>query len=238
MKSYSKHNDEINSHCTVKEMATEDQPREKLQKYGAETLTNAELLAILLRTGTKKQNVLDLSRHILNYYGGLHQVARKNWKELRLISGVANVKALTLEAVFELARRLSIDSDQPKISLKSPADVASYFGPKLRDSSKERFLVIFLNNASHVITYEQISFGSKYGTVVDVSDVMRLSLIHDATSIILCHNHPSGVKKASNQDVEITNKIKKAAETLHIRLNDHIIICGRDYFSFTEEGLL
>lgn len=223
---------------TVKEMLTEDQPREKLQQFGPESLTNAELLAILLRTGTKNLNVLDLSRSLLQTYGGLHQLARKQWQELRYFKGIGRVKSITLEAIFELARRLQNAPDNEPVVLRDPDAVARFFGPKLRDASKERFLVAFLNNAKTLLGYQQISQGGKTSTIVETSEVMRLALLYDANSIILSHNHPSGIKRASKQDIELTKRIQSAGNILGIGVDDHVIICGNEYVSLMSEGLL
>lgn len=238
MKNIYKYTRSANSIQTVKEMNSEEQPREKLQKYGAESLTNSELLAILLRTGTKEQNVLDLSRSMLEFYGGLHNLARKNHQELCMFKGVAAVKAITLEAVFEFGRRLHSEPDTSRVKFKSPEDVANYFGPKLRHKSKENFYVAFLDNNCTVMASQKISTGSKAATVVDISDVFRLAIIHDASAIVLCHNHPSGIKRVSEQDLNLTKKIMEAAETLHVRVSDHVIICGHDYLSMVQEGLM
>ncbi len=222
---------------TVKEMMPDEQPREKLQRLGPESLTDSELLAILLRTGTKNLNVIDLSRSLIKTYGGLRQLARKNWQELRHFKGVGNVKSITLIALFELSRRINT-SDIERLQFLSPDTVAAYFGPKLRDFSKEHFYVIMLDNAKKLLGYQQVSRGGKTSTIVEISEVMRLALMYDAGSILLCHNHPSGIKRASKQDIQLTERIKSACEIMGIHLDDHIIICGNDYVSFHQEGLL
>jgi len=221
---------------TVKEMQPDEQPREKLMKYGADSLSDAELIAILLRTGTKKLNVIDTSRALLTHFGGLSNLIRRNWQQLKVIPGIANVKAITLEAAFELARRIQVAGFGEAIYISSPEDAAAYFGPKLRHLSNEVFMVAFLNNAKMLTGYKKISSGSSTATIVDPPDVMRQAILNDADSIILLHNHPSGMAKASRADINLTKRLSDCGKMLGIPVDDHIIIAGEEFVSLRTNG--
>lgn len=223
---------------TVKEMSPDEQPREKLTSYGADSLSDAELLAILLRTGSPSMNVVQTARALLDHFGGLRILARKNWQELKVIPGIARVKALTLEAVFELSRRIQVAGLGEQIQVTSPEDAVAYFAPKMRDLTKEVFMVAFLNNAKIVTGYKKISSGGSTATIVDPSEVMRQAVINQANSILLLHNHPSGRAKESKADIQLTKRLAKAGTLLGIPIDDHLIIAGDSYTSFREKRLL
>lgn len=223
---------------TVKEMRPDEQPREKLMNYGGESLSDAELLAILLRTGSRKMNVIQMCQALLDHFDGLRHLARKNWKALKVIPGIADVKALTLEAVFELSRRIQVASLGEQVQITSPPDAVAYFGPKLRDLTKEVFIVAFLNNAKYLTGYQKISSGGKKATIVDPAEVIRQAIMNEASSILLVHNHPSGDNNASNADKKLTNRLVKAGDLLGIPVNDHIIIAGDSYTSLRIEGII
>ncbi|GAA5522560.1 hypothetical protein Asal01_02521 [Fodinibius salicampi] len=223
---------------TVKEMSPDEQPREKLMNYGGESLSDAELLAILLRTGSQKMNVIQMAQALLDHFDGLRYLARKSWQDLKVIPGMGKVKSLTLEAVFELSRRIQMASLGEQVQITSPEDAVSYFGPKLRDLTKEVFIVAFLNNAKIVMGYKKISSGGSTATIVDPAEVMRQAVMNEANSILLLHNHPSGQNKESKADIQLTKRIAKSGKLLGIPVDDHIIIAGDGYTSFRAKGLL
>ena len=223
---------------TVKEMNPDEQPREKLTNYGAESLSNAELLAILLRTGSRKMNVIQMAQALLDHFDGLRYLARKDWQDLKVIPGMGKVKSLTLEAVFELSRRIQMASLGEQVQITSPQDAVAYFGPKLRDLTKEVFIVAFLNNAKVVVGYKKISSGGATSTIVDPAEVMRQAIMNEANSVLLLHNHPSGNQQESKADIQLTNRIAKSGKLLGIPVNDHIIIAGDGYTSLRAKGLL
>lgn len=222
---------------TVKEMLPDEQPREKLQHYGAASLSDAELIAILLRTGTKKLNVINTSRALLAHFGGLHALIKSDWKELGVIPGIAKVKAITLEASFELARRLQVAGLGEEIQLNSPDAVSAYFGPKIRHLDNEVFYVAFLNNKKVMKGFHQISSGGSNATIVEPAEVLRQAVINKANSIILVHNHPSGVCKASTADISLTKRLSESGKLLGIPIDDHVIIAGYKFVSMRSEGL-
>lgn len=222
----------------VRDLANDEQPRERLARYGAECLSNSELLAILMRTGSRRMNVIDTSRELLTHFGGLHKLMRKSWRELRVIEGVADVKAITLEAAFELSRRLQSQTSEKVLFFRSPEDVASCFGPRLRDLQTEQFIVVFMNSAKAVTGQHIISKGSKTATIVDPAEVMRQAIMNESNSIIIVHNHPSANCRASKADIAITRKLITAGKMLDISVDDHIIIAGYEYLSMKSEGLM
>lgn len=222
---------------TVKEMLPDEQPREKMLNYGASSLSDAELIAILLRTGTQKMNVIETSRALLAHFGGLHSLIKSDWKELSVIPGIAKVKAITLEAAFELARRIQVAGIGEEIQLTSPEAVSAFFGPKIRHLNNEVFYVAFLNNKKVLTGFHQVSSGGSNATIVEPAEVIRQAVLNKANSIILVHNHPSGVCKASSADINLTKRIAESGKLLGIPVDDHVIIAGYEFVSLRVERL-
>ena len=223
---------------TVHEMQPNEQPREKMQRFGAESLSDAELLAILLRTGTKGMNVVDTSRALLDHFSGLRNLSRQNWQALKVIPGIAIVKAITLEAVFELSQRIQMASLGDQVVIQCPEDVAAYFRPRLRDLPHEEFYIAFLNNSKVLTGCRRISSGGSTSTIVDVAEVMRQAVINQANSIILAHNHPSGYARESSADINLTKRISEAGKLLGIPIDDHVIIAGDQFISLRSKNLI
>ncbi|MFU8812294.1 MAG: RadC family protein [Balneolaceae bacterium] len=223
---------------SVKEMNSNDQPREKLMRYGADSLSDAELLAIVLRTGSRKLNVIEMSRALLGHFGGLRNLCRQNWQSLKVIPGIAGVKSITLQAVFELAKRIQVASLGEEVVINSPDAAAAYFVPMLRDLPHEVFIVAFLNNAKVLTGYQKLSQGGKKSTVVDIPDIFRAAMLHHADSIILVHNHPSGQTNPSAADISLTRKVREASHMIGITMEDHIIVAENDYVSFRNQNLI
>lgn len=223
---------------SVKEMNPEQQPREKLMKYGSDSLSDAELLAILLRTGSRKMNVIQTAHALIDHFGGLRRLARQNWQSVRVIPGVAKVKAITLEALFELSRRIEVASLGEQVSITSPEDAAAYFRPLLRDLHHEQFIVGFLNNSKILTGHKKISSGGSTSTIVEPAEVLRQAILNNANSVLLIHNHPSGHNKESQADIRLTKRISGIAREMGVPVDDHIIIAGDQYISFRNKGLL
>jgi DNA repair protein RadC len=226
------------SKIVVRDMDPADQPREKLMQYGPSMLSDAELLAILMRTGSRYMNVIDTSRNLLERFEGLQSLKKRNWQEMCEVDGIGSVKAVTLEAAFELGRRIDRVDQSQKISLTSPDDVFRYFGPMLRDLKREVFYVVFLNNAKVLTGYRKISEGGATATIVEPAEVMRQSILNDAGSIIVMHNHPSGNTNPSRADIALTRRLADAGRLIGIRLDDHIIIASDTYTSLKVTGVL
>jgi len=223
---------------SVKEMSPDEQPREKLTRYGPGSLADAELLAILLRTGSRQMNVIQTSRALIEHFGGLRNLSKQNWQSVKVIPGIAKVKAITLEAMFELSRRIQMASIGERVSITSPNDAAAYFSPILRDLHYEQFIVGFLNNSKQLVGYKQISSGGSNATIVEPAEVMRQAVLNNANSLLLVHNHPSGTARESAADVKLTKRISGVAREMGIPVDDHIIIAGDDFISFRNKGLL
>jgi len=223
----------------VKDLPIADRPREKLLLRGPQNLTDAELLAILLRTGTKGKSVISMAQEIINKHMNLAQLASKSSADLIKTSGVGKDKAATLIAAFEISRRILSQTkwySQKKIT--SPADVAEIFIPLLRDEVKEQFLVVCLSSANKIIRYEKISIGNLNSSVVHPREIFKAAIENNSASIILIHNHPSENPEPSNEDISITKKLVEAGKIMDIPIFDHIIIAGNSYTSFVERRLV
>jgi len=223
---------------TVKELPIDDRPREKLLLRGAQNLSDAELVAILLRTGKKGKSVIEIARDLISSEGNLAMLATKTVDSLQKISGIGKDKAATLAAAFELSRRIL---SQPKWfsnkKITSPQDVAEIFIPILRDDNKEKFIVVCLNSANKIIKHETISVGNLNSSVVHPREVFKVAIDNSSASIILIHNHPSGNPEPSNEDIRITKKIVETGKIMDIPVFDHLIIAGETYTSFVEKRL-
>lgn len=224
---------------SIKQWAKADRPREKLRNGGAETLSNSELLAILIQNGTRKRSALDLAREILQLgKNNLGQLSRLSIKELMKIKGIGEVKATILAAALELGRRRNAECLLEKPVIKESRDVANYLKVLLQDRSHEVFGVVFLNRANRINHFEIVSEGGITGTVADPRLILKKALEEEAVSLILCHNHPSGNLKPSKADEELTLKIKEASRYFDIRVLDHIIVSDEGWFSFADEGMI
>src|SRR6056297_13760 len=223
---------------SVKEMNPDEQPREKLVRYGVDSLSDAELLAILLRTGSRQMNVIQTSRALIDHFKGLRNLSRQDWQSVKVIPGIAKVKAITLEALFELSRRIQQSSLGDQVVITSPVAAAAYFTPILRDKRNEEFIVGFLNNSKLLTGYKQISTGGSTATIVEPAEVMRHAILNSANSLLLVHNHPSGMANESTADVKLTRRIAGVAKQMGIPVDDHIIIAGDSFVSFRNKGLL
>ncbi|MCD4711234.1 MAG: DNA repair protein RadC [Bacteroidales bacterium] len=227
-----------NSHALTT-WAVEDRPRERVMANGVQYLSDSELLAILLGSGTKNMTAVELARLILKGAGNnLQQLGRLGIGDLVRIKGVGPAKAITILAAMEMGRRRAGIQHPEKIPVKSSETVFSLFHPLMGDLEHEEFWLLMLNRANRVLGRYKVSQGGLSGTVIDTRIILKKALDNLASSIIVCHNHPSGNNQPSDADVKITEKLKKAAEMLEIKLLDHVIIADKSYFSFADEGLI
>jgi DNA repair protein RadC len=227
------------SSTSIKNWALDDRPREKLFSKGAATLSNSELLAILINNGNKEKSALDLAKEILQLSNNnLNELGKLTLKEFQQIKGIGEAKAITVAAALELGRRRQAAAAVEKPSIKSSSDIAIYLQAVIKDYSYEVFAVLFLNQANKINHFEIISKGGITGTVADPRIILKRALEEDATSIILCHNHPSGNLKPSKSDELVTKNIKEAAKYFDIKVLDHIIVSEEGYFSFADEGII
>ncbi len=223
----------------VKDLPLDDRPREKLLLRGAQNLTDAELIAILLRTGNKGKSVVQVAQELINDYGNLAVLSSRTASCLTRTKGIGNDKAATLLAAFELSRRIQIQSkwfSEKKIT--SPQDVADIFIPLLRDELREHFCVVCLNSANKIIRYEVISVGNLNSSVVHPREIFKAAIDNNSASIILIHNHPSGNPDPSSEDISITKKVVESGKIMDIPVFDHIIIAGNEFTSFVEKRLI
>ncbi len=225
---------------SIKNWAEDDRPREKLLLKGAESLSNSELLAILINNGTKDKTAVDLAKELLtaadNDLQKLGKLSVQNYLQLK-IKGLGVAKSITIAAALELGIRRN-SSEKKKTTIVCSKDIAEYLRAQLQYKKREVFAVVFLNRANKILHHEIISEGGITGTVADPRIILKKALEHNATAIILSHNHPSGNLKPSRQDEELTYKIKEAAKYFDIIVTDHIIVSDEGYFSFADEGIL
>lgn len=227
------------SSFSIKNWAEDDRPREKLLLKGKNALSNAELIAILIRSGTSNESAVALAKRILTSANeNLHQIATMNVAELTKFKGIGTAKAITIITALELGRRQRLQEalELPKIT--SSSDVFNVMHPIIGELQHEEFWVLFLNNAHKIIDKKQLSKGGLTATVVDVRLLFKYALQVNAVSIVLCHNHPSGLLKPSNADIEITQKLVNAGKTLDVKILDHLIISNTSYFSFTDNNTI
>lgn len=224
---------------SIKKWAKADRPREKLLLKGPENLTDVELLAILIRNGTRDRTAVELAREISCLGGNnLVELGRLSVRELMKIKGIGEAKAIAITAALELGRRRHASMALEKPLVTHSADAAGYLQSLLKDYRQEVFAVIFLNRANKINHFEIVSKGGITGTVADPRVILKRALEEEAVSLILCHNHPSGSLRPSKADEELTIKIREAAKFLDIKVIDHIIVSEEGYYSFADEGLL
>src|SRR5665647_3063124 len=224
----------------ITDWAVEDRPREKLIQKGTASLSDAELLAILISSGTKNKSAVDLGRELLGMANNnLNNLGKLTIADLRKLNGIGPARAVTIAAALELGRRRKLAEVPDVPQIKCSKDVADIFQPLLSDLSHEEFWVLFLNRSNRVIDRLKLSQGGISGTVTDVRIVMKKSIEYLASGIIVCHNHPSGNLNPSESDTKITQKIKDAGNLMDIQLLDHLILTmDGEYYSFADNGLL
>jgi DNA repair protein RadC len=222
----------------IKDWPEGERPREKMLRHGPHSLSDAELLAILIRAGTGNQTALDVARQILVKERNLRKLAGKNASELMQTKGIGSAKAVELLAAFEIGRRVEGLPGDGKLIVRSPDDVARLMIPKLRDSTKEKFIVLLLDSKNGVQDDVEVTIGTLNASLVHPREVYKVAIDRLAASIIVVHNHPSGNSEPSKEDLEITRQLVDAGRLIGIPLHDHVIVGGDTYVSFAERGLL
>lgn len=221
----------------IKSLPLGDRPREKLIKNGPKTLSNSELLAIILRTGNKKENVINVANKLFNRYN-IKSLSRIRINNLKKELGIGEAKACQIIACFELGRRLARFKEDKKLVIKNAKDIAKVFIPEMSSLKKEHFKGIYLDSRKKVIKEETIFIGSLNESVIHPREIFQIALNENAAALILIHNHPSGNPKPSKEDIEITKELVEAGDILGIPVLDHIIIGDKKYFSMREKGLI
>jgi DNA repair protein RadC len=223
----------------ITDWAEEDRPREKLMYKGTSSLSDTELLGILISSGTRDKSAVELGRELLQMANNnLNNLGKLSISDLKKVRGIGPARAVTIAAALELGRRRKLSDAEEVIQIRCSKDVADIFHPLLADLQYEEFWVLFLNRSNKIIGRMKLSQGGISGTVTDVRMVMKKAIEYLASGIIVCHNHPSGNLNPSESDSKITKKIKDAGELLDIQMLDHLIISDRDYYSFADNGLL
>lgn len=223
----------------IKYWAEDDKPREKLMLKGKSVLSDAELIAILIGSGSRNESAVELSKRILiSTDNNLNALGKLSLKQLTTFKGIGEAKAIAIIAALELGRRRRMEESLELQKITSSKAVFEIMQPIIGELQHEEFWVLFLNNSNKVIYKTQISKGGITGTVVDTRIIYKTALEHNATSLILCHNHPSGVLQASDADKQITRKLKEAGKQLDVLVLDHVIVTEKSYFSFADEGIL
>ena len=224
---------------TIKDWNEADRPREKLALYGESSLSNAELLAILIGSGTQQKSAVELMRDVLKVCDGhLSRLGKMSIAELMKFNGIGDAKAITIKAAAELGRRRALEHVDDMQQIANASEAYAYMYPLMRDLKCEEFWVILMNNSSRIIKRVKISTGGLTATAVDIRVVLKEALISDATCMIVCHNHPSGSLRPSNDDKNLTSHLVAASRTMNIRLIDHVIVTDGNYYSFADNGLI
>ena len=222
---------------TITQWAEEDRPREKMMMHGASALSNAELLAILIGSGSAEESAVELMRKILNdYHNNLNELGKASIEELCRYKGIGSAKAISILAASELGKRRKEESVKERIAILSSKDVYECFYPMMCDLPTEECWVLLLNQASKIIEKTKISAGGLSATAVDVRCILREALLKRASAIVLCHNHPSGNIRPSKEDDLLTRHVAQASECMDIRLVDHIILTDGAFYSYADEG--
>ena len=229
------------TYLTVKELPVSERPYEKCERFGATVLSDAELLAVIIRTGTKHQRAIDLAVNILNYstaYPGLKGLNYLTIKELMKIKGIGRVKAIELVCLTELTRRMAKDNLQDRICLTTPQSVADYYMQDMRHLTREQVILLMLNSKNKLMKDMVISEGTVNTSIMPTREIFVHAVKEGAVNIILLHNHPSGDPTPSAEDIRVTRKLTEAGNLIGISLMDHIIIGDNRYISLKEQGLM
>ena len=223
----------------IKDWALEDRPREKLLSKGLKSLTDAELLAILIGSGQKNESAVEVAKKVLNLaQNNLNELGKLSINDFETIKGIGEAKAITLISALELGRRRKLSESKEKYKIGGSKDAFNYMQPFLEDLSYEEFWVIYMNRSNRIIDQLKVSQGGISGTVIDIRIILKHAIEKLASTIIICHNHPSGNLQPSKSDIQITSKLKEAAKLHDIELLDHLIISDKNYYSFADEGIM
>lgn len=227
----------MNELVKIMDLPQNERPRERLFRYGSEVLSNSELLAIILGSGTKKENIISLSSRIIKDNGGLNGIFNSNLEDLMNIKGIGKAKSAKIFAVVELAKRFKSYRDGDDYKICNPGDAAMLVMEEMKGLKQEYFKVIMLNTKNIVIGIRDVFIGSLNSALVHPREVFYYAIKKNSASIIVCHNHPSGDPSPSNEDINITHRLKECGELLGIHLLDHLIIGNEIYVSLKQKGI-
>jgi DNA repair protein RadC len=223
---------------SIKQWAEDDKPREKLMLKGKQVLSDAELIAILIGSGSRNESAVDLSKRILGEAKNLKALGKMTLQQLMEFKGIGEAKGITILAAMELGRRRGSEEEIELKKITSSKSAYDIMHPIIGELTHEEFWILYLNNSNKVMFKSQLSKGGITGTVVDIRIVFKAAFEQNAVNLILCHNHPSGILQASDADKQITRKLREAGKILDINIIDHLIITNSSYLSFADEGML
>lgn len=227
-----------NTHKSIKTWREDDRPREKIKIKGVRSLSDSELLAIVIREGTRNQSAIDVAKEILEKFLDMNNLAAADYSQYMQIKGIGEAKAILLSAIFEIARRVHSIPLPIRKKIISTKDVTDYYIPIFKGYKNEVLMAVMLDSDGKYIRDELVSKGILNSTLAHPREIFRTAIIENAASIILIHNHPSGNPKPSKDDKELTKLVEEAGKLLDIPLNDHIIIAGDNYYSFLQSGII
>ncbi|MEX3622042.1 RadC family protein [Viridibacillus arvi] len=222
----------------IRDVHQGDRPRERLKRQGAESLSNQELIAILLRTGTKEESVLHIANRVLTSFEQLHELKHAAIEEITSVKGIGEAKAIQLLAAIELGRRMSQQRIEDRYTIRSPQDAATYLMADMTALLQEHFVVLFLNVKNQIIHKQTIFIGSLNASIVHPREIFREAVKRSAASLVCAHNHPSGNPAPSPEDIEVTKRIQEAGYIIGIELLDHVIIGDHQFISLKEKGYM
>ncbi|MGE7622828.1 RadC family protein [Viridibacillus sp. NPDC096237] len=222
----------------IRDVHQDDRPRERLKRQGAESLSNQELIAILLRTGTKEESVLHIANRVLTSFEQLHELKHAAIEEIMSVKGIGEAKAIQLLAAIELGRRMSQQRIEDRYTIRSPQDAATYLMADMTALLQEHFVVLFLNVKNQIIHKQTIFIGSLNASIVHPREIFREAVKRSAASLVCAHNHPSGNPAPSPEDIEVTKRIQEAGYIIGIELLDHVIIGDHQFISLKEKGYM
>ncbi len=224
---------------SIKHWARNDRPREKLLTGGSSSLSDTELIAILIGSGNREESAVELARRILGVFeNSLNRLGKQTVKELMQFRGIGEARAVAITAALELGRRRKEEAVLEKPCVNSSRDAYTIMQPVMGDLMHEEFWILLLNRSNRLIEVLRTSQGGISGTVTDIRMILKNAILHSASSMVLCHNHPSGNLKPSKADMDITKKMTEAARLMDVKVLDHLIMADRNYFSFADEGLM
>lgn len=226
------------TYTAIRDWIADERPRERLARLGAASLSDSELLAILIKSGSRGYSAVDAARDLLNKKDGLDNLATCDYSEFKSVKGLGEAKAITLAAAFELGRRIKAVTFENESTIRSPEDLAAVYIPRLRGERIEKFITVLLNSSNQIFREHIVSTGSLNASIVHPREVFRLAVTDSAASVIFIHNHPSGNKNPSEEDISITKQLKSAGEILNIKVLDHLIIAGDSFTSLASLGYL
>lgn len=231
-------NNKLPTSLMIRDVHVSDRPRERLVRQGASSLSNQELIAILLRTGTKQESVLHLANRVLNYFEQIQELKNASIEEITAVKGIGQAKAVQLLAAVELGKRLSQQKTDDKFTIRSPKDAATYLMQDMTSLNQEHFVTLFLNVKNQILHKQTIFIGSLNASIVHPREIFREAVKRSAASIICAHNHPSGNPAPSKEDIDVTKRLYEAGLLMGIELIDHVIIGDHQFISLKEKGYM